>query len=496
MSLFADKFKKMINFLGSSDGNLNKKIVRSGIWVGISNASLNMLSFVRTIILVRLLLPSDFGLMGICLIVTRGIEIFTETGFGAALIHRQNKFEEAKDTTFTLMVIRGIVLSLIIIIIAPFIADYYEESVLGRLIRVFALSFFISGFNNINVVVLQKELDFRRLTYVNQARRIMEFLITVTLAYFLRNVWALVFGHVFASIVGVILSYKIIHGKMRFFFDKQLARELFAYGKFITGLSIVVFLSSEIATAILGKLLGMEYLGYYVLAFTIAGLPTTHISKIISRVMFPAYSKLQNDLPALRRTCLDVLKLVAHLAIPASVGIAVLAPEFVRVLYGECWMPVVGPLQILCIFGGVMAIGSMNGYVFNAIGKPYIPFYLVTARLSLTLLIIYPLIKKFGLIGAAIAVTVPLVLQFLVSTIIFSRAIELKISKIVGTLSIVISYSFIMALIVYYCKQVVFSNVNFFNLTLLIITGILSYAILNYKEVSYIYKKRLMSALR
>lgn len=484
----------MINFLGSSDGNLKKKIIRSGIWVGISRAGLNMLSFVRTIILVRLLAPEAFGLLGICLIVKRGIEIFTETGFGAALIHRQDNFEKAKDTAFTLMVIRGIVIALIIIIIAPFIADYYQESVLGRLIRLFALIFIISGFKNINIIALQKELDFRRITYYAQAQSIIEFLITVTLAYFLRNVWALVLGQVFATIVGVILSYKIIPGKPRICFDKQLVKELFSYGKFITGLSIIVFLSSEIASAIIGKVFGMEGLGYYVLAFTLAGLPTTHISKIVSRVMFPAYSKLQDDLPALRRTYLNAFKLVATLAIPASVGIAVLAPEIVRVLYGEYWMPIVDPLQILCVYSGVMAIGSMNGYVFNAVGKPYIGFYLATLRLSLTILIIYPLLKNFELVGAAIAVTVPLMLQFLCSMTIFTRMIELKISKIMRTLSVAISYSFIMAFIVFCCKRVAFSNVNIFSLALLIIIGVVSYSILNYKEISSIYKKRLMLA--
>ncbi len=492
----SDKLKKIVHFISSTDGSLKKKVIRSGIWVGISRVGINLLSFVRTIILARLLNPDDFGLMGICLIVHRGIEIFTQTGFAAALIHRKSNFDEAKDTAFTLVVIRGIILAAVVFGIAPFVANYYEENILVRLLRVFALVFIINGFGNINIIALHKELNFKLVTFNVQARRISELLITVTLAYYLRSVWALVLGNVISAFASIIISYRIIPGRIKFVFNKKIAGELFGYGKFITGLAIVVFVSSEIANAVIGKLLGMEELGYYVFAFTLASLPTTHISKIISRVMFPAYSKLQDDREALKKTYLNVLKIVGILAIPASLGIAVLAPEIVRVVYGERWLPVAGPLPILCIYGCLMAIESMNGYVFNAIGKPNITFYIPTGRLPLTLIIIYPFIIHYGINGAAMAVTIPLAIQFFVSMFIFSRVIELRLANIARNIMPTIAYSCIMAAIVYCCKYYFLTSENLLNLVLLIIIGVLSYSVFMFKEIAYILKRQLLPELK
>lgn len=473
----SEKIKYLMHFMRGEDGTLKKKTVRSVSWVGISGILTNILLLIRGIILARLLTPEIFGLMSICLVVIRAFDIFTETGFYTALIQRQNNYEEAKDTAFTLMVLRGVILTVITVLISPFVAHYYEEEILNNVLKVIAISFIISGFHNVNTVSLQRELNFRRLTYLEQAKGILNFVIVVVLAYYFRNIWALVLGHVIASVVGVILSFVIIPGWPRFRLNAGITSELFHYGKFITGLAVVVFITTEIDNIIVGKILGMEALGYYVLAYTLANMPATHISKVISRVLFPAYSVLQNNMPALKDAFLRTLRLISYITIPAAAGLAVLAPEIVRVVYGDKWTPAVDSLIILSLFGCIRSLGTIQGYLYNAIGKPNISFYLNAVKLISILLIIFPLTEKYGLVGASFAVTIPIAIQYIAELYILEKVIRISLLKIFNILFMASLYSSIMCFVIFVVK-ISFPLDNAAGLFCLIALGMIIYFIL------------------
>lgn len=482
--IIIDKIRQFRVFLGNNSGSLKHKTIRSGVWVGITSIILNLLTIVKTIILARLLTPEIFGLMGIYLIVLRGIEIFTETGFSAALIHRQNDFEKAKDTAFTLMVLRGIVLSIIVFVIAPFIAAYYDRAVLDWVLKLLAVSFIFTGLRNINITVHQKELNFRSISYLEQAASAINLVVVIALAYLMRSIWALAAAHVIMSIASAVLSYVIVPGKPKFALDWKIARELFSYGKYITALSVVMFIASEIDDAIIGKILGMEYLGYYVLAYSIANLPTTHISKVISRVMFSAYSQLQNDYKTLGEAYLKTLKLISALAIPTSVGLAILAPDIITIFYGSKWAPAAIPVQILCAYGIARAITASGGYLFNAIGKPNIPFYMSAVMLIAVLVLIYPLTSKYQLEGASWAVTIPMLLHLFAALFVLSRAVNLNGFRIFKTLAFPTLCSLLMGLAMLYAKNSLVVTDGIYKLLLLVALGITVYSVLNIRFIS------------
>ena len=487
-----NKINKAITFLQGNDGTLAKKTIRSGVWVGVSTIGLNIMTIVRSIILARLLMPEVFGLMAVCLIVIRSVEVFTRTGVNAALIHRQASFDEARDTAFSIMVTRGFILSAVIFFSAPYIALFYSNDSLATLIKVIGISFIFNGFNNINTVALAKELDFKRLTYLEQAAALVNTIVVILLAFLLRNIWALIIGHVIFSAVQMAMSYIFIPGKLRFRFNRQISRELYKYGKYITGLSIVIFVASEIDSAVLAKIVGMNDLGYYVIAATLANLPATQISKVASKIMFPAYSKLQGNLPALREAYLRTVKLVASIAIPAAAGLMVLASQIIHVIYGSKWAPAIIPLQILCIFGALRSISILNGYLLNGIGKPNIDFYLGLIRLTLISVMIYPLTKEYHLVGASIAVTVPMGLQFVLSTHAAKKFIKAGASDIFSSLARPIIYSLIMAIILLVIKGSLLP-VGAFSLVTLIVLGFSIYAMLSWHDLSRIwafYKSR------
>jgi O-antigen/teichoic acid export membrane protein len=472
----------IFNFLNSEDGTIRKRAVRSVSWVGITGILLNILLLIRGIVLARLMTPEIFGLMSICLVVIRGFEIFTETGFYTELVQRQNNYEEAKKTAFTLMVIRGILLAAVTFMISPLVAQYYNEDVLEFALKVISVSFVFSGFYNVNTVNLQRDLNFKRLSYLEQAQGIINFVFVIAFAYYFRNVWALVLGHVIASLMGSILSFVFIPSKPKIGLNLAIAKELYHYGKFITGLSVVIFITIEIGNIIIGKILGMEALGYYVLAFALANMPATQISKVISKVLFPAYSALKNNNTALQDAFLKSLKVISYITIPAAAGIAVLAPEIVRVVYGEKWMPAVSSLQILSLFGCIRSIGAITGYLYNAIGKPSIGFYMNFMKLALILVIIIPLITKFEIVGASLAVTVPTCIQFFASLFILRKVIGVGIMKVLNTLFVPSIYSIIMCMVIILARRC-FNVVNVTELSLLMTIGMIVYFTLGRREI-------------
>lgn len=445
-------------------------------------SSVAILSFIKSIILARLLAPEMFGLIGLCNIVIRALETFTRPGVGQALIQRSDAFENARDTAFTLLLVRGFVLALLLVIVAPVTAAFYEEQALEKMLMALSIVFVLGGLRNINTIADQKELNFRRLTYLQQVTAFLGTLVTVAAAFWLRSAWALVVGQIATTLFQTVLSYYFIPGRPRIEFDWRIAKEILSYGKFITASSTIVFLTMSLDTAILGKVLGAQELGYYVLAFSFANLVTSSLSKVVSGIMLPAYSKLQDDLPALRRAYLRTLSTILFVCIPATIGVVVIAESIIHVIYGSKWEAAVLPLQILVVFGLFRAVAGINGYLFEGIGKPDIPLYVSLVRLAILVPIIFPLIDKFGLAGAAIAITVTMALQWLIFVILTQKYVNVSLVETAGVVAKPLWKSLVMGMVVFAASSYL-DNMSVAGLLIAVSIGGLTYAVLNTREL-------------
>lgn len=426
--------KKAIGFAFGEGGSVKTRVLRSGIWVGASEFTLAVLNIVRSVVLARLLSPQIFGLMGIALIALRTFETFTRPGIAQALIARQQDFDDAAPTAFTMLVVRGFALAALLAAAAPWVGRFYDEAELTPMLVAMSALFVIGSLANINTVAHQRNLDFRKLTYLNQVTALGGIVVTVGLAWWLRSVWALVIGQIVQMVLNVTLSYCFIGGRMRFAFDSGVARDLFRYGKFVTGSSMVLYVATEIDSAVIGKLLGTEQLGFYALALTIANLVTTNLAKIASGVMMPAYSKLQGDLPALRRAYLRTLGLVLVVIMPATAGLLILAEPFIGVVYGERWVGASVPLQILAIFGLLRSLAAFSGYLFEGMGIPKVAFQTGVWRLLVIVPLIVPMIDQFGLAGAAMTVTAGIAVQWLVGLFYLRRLVGIEPGQLAGAI--------------------------------------------------------------
>jgi len=445
--------------LKDEGGSLKEKTFRSGLWVAFGSIVVRSIEFLRSIILARLLSPEIFGLMAIILMVCNGLDTVSNTGFSEAIVQKKIVNKETTDTAWVISILRGCCLAVLLFLCSSFVAAFYHRPELGLFLKIVCVGFIIQGLKNTNTVLYRKELNFKFITISQQITMIFYFFVVVTAAYFLRSVWALIIGQLSIYFCNMIISYYIQPVHPTFYFNKKIAKELFSYGKFLAVGAIVVFITLEIDNAIIGRVLGMDALGFYALAYTLANLPATHISRIVSDVMFPAYSKLQDDLEGLNRVYLKTLRLITTFSVPAATGIVLLAPEIVGVVYGEKWLPAVPALQVLCLFGLLRSIGATAGSIFNAINKPHISLYLVSTKLTIIALIIYPLTIKYGTLGTAFAIVLPTAFMQFVLWYLMVKVTRIRVCLIFNDIApSVIGSAFMAAGVLFAKKYTIISN--------------------------------------
>lgn len=383
---------------------LTAKILHGGIWVFVLRGVERVLFLARIAIQARLLAPSDFGLLGIALLTIATLETFSQTGFDIALIQKRDNNKSYLNTAWTVMIIRGIALYILLLLGASYSSDFFDSPGSKSIIQVIGLSLLLQSFTNIGVIFFQKELEFNKHFIYQFSGTLIDFLVAITAAFLLRNVWALVYGMLAGNFVRLTLSYIIHPYKPRLSFNLSQARELFDFGKWIWGSSIILFLLTQGDNILVGKLFGVAMLGYYQMAYRISSLPATEISHVISQVTFPVYSKLRDNTDKLREAYLRVLQFVAFLSLPITGLLFVLADDLTQIFLGSKWLPIAPLIQILSIFGLLRAFNATTGPLFHAVSQPSKLTWVSFIQLVFLGIIIYPLSTVADLVGVSWAV--------------------------------------------------------------------------------------------
>ena len=467
--------------------SLSKKVVNGSLWIFALRIVNRSLGFMRTIILARLLAPEDFGLLGIGMLSIAAIETFSQTGFNHALIQKKENIDSYLDTAWTVSAIRGIMLSLILFVSAPLIAKFFNSSEATIVIRAISLSTLIAGFKSVGVVFFLKKLEFKKQFIYELSGTFFDLGVAITLAFILRNVWALIWGGLAGNFIRLFLSYLLHPYRPRFKINIYEVKELFRFGRWIVGSGIIGFLINQGDDILVGKMLGISALGIYQMAYLLSNLPATEITHVISLVTFPAYSKLQNNIPKLKSLFLKTFQITILFSAPIAGGIFILIPEFTLLVMGHKWMPMVPAMQILVFAGFLRSSAATTGPIFYAVGKPQIETKWQAIRLIILATLIYPLTVRWGITGCAIAVVINVLISTIGYCIAVVSIIECTIQDFVKNLLVPILNTIIMTLILFVMKGK-FMSVQYFQLFLLVGVGVISYiliallfdAILNY----------------
>ena len=474
MYMYKPKVKDFVKNLNDPGKNLSQRAVRGGFWVFSLRIVQQLFGLARLLIIARILSPHDFGLMGIALLTMATLETFSQTGFQAALIQKKEDIRSYLDAAWTVLILRGFILFAILYLIAPYAATFFEAPEAKPIIQVIGISVLLQAFTNIGVIHFQKELEFNKEFIYQFAGTLADFIVAVSAVLILGNVWALVFGLLAGNAARCFVSYLIHPYRPHLSSDIGKAKELFGFGKWIFGSSILVFLITQGDDIFVGKLLGVTALGFYQLAYRLSNMPATEITHVISQVTFPAYSKLQDDLPKLREAYLKVLQFTAFLSFPIAGLIFVLAPDFTRIFLGEKWMPMVPAMQVLVFAGLFRSIAATTGPIFHAVGKPKIDTKLQIVRLSVLAALIYPFTIKWGIFGTSIVV----VLSIFVSNIGFCfnviKITQCGIKNFSKTIAFPFVNGIIMASFIFILKADV-NGVGILEFFLLLMVGVLTY---------------------
>ena len=398
--------KKKIKHLLSPGEGLQQRTIRSGGWAFALRVVEQAFRLIRLGVIARILMPGDFGLLGIALLTMAALQTFSQTGFHAALIQKKENAEEYLDAAWTVSALRGLVLFAILFVAAPFAASFFDVAEATPIIRVVAISALLQGLTNVGVIYFQKELEFKKRFVLQAGGMLADLAVAVSAALILQSVWALVYGLLAGAVVRLILSYLIHPYRPRPRLDLAQARELFGFGKWVLAMAILTFLITQGDNIFVGRVLGVTLLGLYQMAYQISGMPAKEITAVISAVAFPAYSKVQDSLPSLREGYLKALQLTAFISFPLAGGIFVVAPEFTRTLLGDNWMPMVSAMQVLALWGLMASIGGTMGPLFMGVGRPDIPAKIGVLRLLVLGALIYPLSMEWGIAGTALAVVI------------------------------------------------------------------------------------------
>lgn len=393
------------------DGDLAAQTVRSGVWAGGTNVGTRALQIASVVVLARILGPEAFGLMGLALLAYEGVDRVSDPGIDRALIQRREAdVDRYLDTAWTVRFLRGVGLAAILALGAPFVATLFGEPRLTTILYAVALSPVVSGCLNPGVLYFQKDLDLHKTFVYELSSAAANFGVAVAAAVVYGSVWALVLGFLAADVARVVASYALHEYRPRPRFRPGQVRELFGYGRWVTGASAVAFLLTSGDDALVGFLLSTAVLGYYRLGYRFGKTPTLEVSRSLSAVAFPLYSKLQGDAAALAAALRRTVRLIAFVAFPTTVGVVVTAPLFVRGVLGTQWLPAVGVLQVVAVASAFAALTSVFNDVWDAIGRPDYNAKIKLVRLVATGVVIYPATVEYGIEGTAVAMACVFVL--------------------------------------------------------------------------------------
>jgi O-antigen/teichoic acid export membrane protein len=381
--------------------------VRSGVSWNAASAILNYaVGLGRSILLARLLSPDDFGLLGMAGTILVALSVITNMGLDASIIiNRLPPDEELPaylNTIWTTEIIRRVFLTLLLLAASGAAVKFYGDPRLYLIVPVLALPQLIQGLQNIGLVILRKRLSFARLVWYEQASNIFATLSVVCLAFWLRNVWALVLSQVLSAVFSVSLSYVFHPYRPRLAFEKKSFRQAFNFGKYMFVVALMSYITTMADNVVLGKLWGAAILGVYVVAYNLASLPVGIISGVLNSVITPAYAELgAHDPERLGGAFARVYLISSAILLCITVPFILLGDEIVLLLYGARWAAAGSLLRILALVGFwrgllqavVPLLLTIRGPALEAKAK------LVEALIFLSLL--YPLTRNYGARGAA-----------------------------------------------------------------------------------------------
>lgn len=422
----------------------------------IATIFVSVIQFVTSILLARILVAEDYGIVGFALIITNFVMQFSDFGIDRAVIQKRLTDSVTLYTAFTLKLILSCILFIFVFIAAPLAHHLIVQRDIPTVIRVLSCNFLISILFFLPQVILTRELDYRKLFVPQTLSVAISSLLTIFMAYNGFAFWSIVIGSIATTTLNAAIYYIIKPIPFKIVLDRDIAKQLLRFGVHLLVPSVIVFVIINVDNFAIGSLAGAQELGYYAVAFNWGSMICVLMGGFFHKVLSPTFSKFQHDRIMMKKAYLMSLQCISFLVLPINILLLVEGREFLFFVLGQGsgrWLPSLLTLQILCVYGILRSMLEPIGNVIMGLCKPqlFLKAIILVALIELSLL--FPAIKSYGIEGVAFVVTLAYISQYFVYVPILIREINVVPSEMFVAIRYSLVSAGIMAMILLYLKQ-------------------------------------------
>jgi O-antigen/teichoic acid export membrane protein len=410
------------------EGSVLARTARGAGWIVGWRFINRALGLISTLILVRLLVPSAFGIVALSMNLMQSIAQLSEAGIEGAIIRDENPDRELYDTGFTINAIRGLLTGIVVAALAIPISRFFDNPAMVDVLYVVAAGSAISALENIGVVDFRRFIAFDKEFQLKLFPRLLSVVSGIVLAFWLRSYWALVDAILINQIATVIISYLIHPYRPRLTLTGW--RRISGYSVMIWLITLVGVAQGAASNVVIGRVSGTGDVGIYGVGAEIAGLPSSELIGPLCRAAFSGFSEAKQGGDNGATMMLRMLGLMALITVPAGFGLSLIAYPIVKLGFGKEWLGAVPLLEIFGIATTVTIFGSIASTLFAVQAWLKASLKLNVALMLLRLALLVALVPRYGLIGAAIAVSIVDVVSQIVYFLVMTRRLQVSVAAI------------------------------------------------------------------
>lgn len=407
-------------------GELKSKTLHGMLWNGAQRFSATGIQFLFMIFMTRLLLPSDYGIVGMLAVFMEISSAFIDCGFGQAIIRKQNRTKIDESTVFYFNVIASVACWLILFAAAPFVADFYKMPELSSILRVLSFTLVISSLSSMHVLDYMIKLDFKTQSIVNVLCSVFSGIGGLVLAYNGFGVWALVWQRILSALFITVAYWIISSWHPIWAFSYTSFREMFGFGSKLLGSRLLNTVYANIAPIFIGRYYTSADLGLYSKAQQMISFPNNSVFSVVDTVSYPVLCQVQSDRTQLTLAYRKFQRLGAYLMFPVMVLLTVLSRPLIISLFGQKWEETAFYMVLLCLPWMLVPIQCNNLNLLKVVGKSNLIFRLeiIGKVLGLLMLLVTLPISIYAMCYGTIIVTS---ICFFVNAYYTSRFIDLSV---------------------------------------------------------------------
>ncbi len=471
----------------SNNGSLKAKTLAGLFWMYMERIGAQVVSFVVSIVLARLLMPEEYGVISIVLVFINICNVFATGGFGKALVQKKDADDIDFSSVFYFNLAFSLFLYLILFFTAPLVSSFYDMPILSPVIRVMGIRLIITSFNTVQHAKTTKTMQFKKYFFSTLGGTILSAFVGIALAYGGFGVWALVAQYLTNTITDTVILFFTVKWRPKLCFSFSRLKVLLGFGwKILVG-GLIDTLYEDFRSLYVGKLYSPADLAYYSRGQSYSSLIVTNVNSSISSVLFPVISKVQDTKSSVKAITRRAIKTSSYILTPILMGLAIVAEPLVLVLLTEKWLPCVPYLQILCINGAIIPIHTANVQAMNAVGRSDLSLKLNVIKkvFGFTMVLIFARISVMAMTYAGLATGfVALIANTIPNKKLFGYGFLEQMADIIPYWLM----SGVMMLGVWGVSFIPFGNV-YLELTVMILAGALIYVALSiiFKVESFTY---------